>query len=84
MTFKNQLMPVKEPLDGGKSDLLCSVEGCNSRWSVRIDGQLPKCSHHQWQQPKHGNTKTYQQYLADKDSPGVAKTVGAWYNEEKW
>jgi len=83
MTFKNQLMPVKEPLDGGKSDLLCSVEGCNSRWSVRIDGQLPKCSHHQWQQPKVGNTKTYQQYLADKISPAVPP-VSTWYNKGEW
>jgi len=83
MTFKNQLMPVKEPLDGGKSDLLCSVDGCNSRWSVRIDGQLPKCSHHQWQQPKVGNTKTYQQYLADKISPAVPP-VSTWYNKGEW
>ena len=83
MTFKNQLMPVKEPLDGGKSDLLCSVDGCSSRWSVKLDGQLPKCSHHQWQQPKIGNTKTYQQYLADKNSPAVPP-VSTWYNKEKW
>ena len=83
MTFKNQLMPVKEPLDGGKSDLLCSVDGCNSRWSVKLDGQLPKCSHHQWQQPKVGNTKTYQQYLADKGSPAVPP-VSTWYNKGEW
>ena len=83
MTFKNQLMPVKEPLDGGKSDLLCSVDGCSSRWSVRIDGQLPKCSHHQWQQPKVGNTKTYQQYLADKISPAVPP-VSTWHNKGEW
>jgi len=83
MTFKNQLMPVKEPLDGGKSDLLCSVDGCNSRWSVKLDGQLPKCSHHQWQQPKVGNTKTYQQYLADKNSPAVPP-VSTWYNKGEW
>jgi len=50
---------------------------------VRIDGQLPKCSHHQWQQPKFGNTKTYQQYLADKDSPGVPP-VSTWYNKGEW
>ena len=74
----------KEEVPEGKSDLLCSVDGCNSRWSVRIDGQLPKCSHHQWQQPKVGNTKTYQQYLADKNSPGVAPTVSTWYNKEPW
>jgi hypothetical protein len=74
----------KEEIPEGKSDLLCSVDGCSSRWSVRIDGQLPKCSHHQWQQPKVGNTKTYQQYLADKDSPGVAPTVSTWYNKGEW
>ena len=74
----------KEEIPEGKSDLLCSVDGCSSRWSVRIDGQLPKCSRHQWQQPKHGNTKTYQQYLADKNHPVVAKTVETWYSKEKW
>ena len=74
----------KEEIPEGKSDLLCSVDGCSSRWSVKLDGQLPKCSHHQWQQPKVGNTKTYQQYLADKDSPGVAPTVSTWYNKEPW
>lgn len=73
----------KEEIPEGKSDLLCSVDGCSSRWSVRIDGQLPKCSHHQWQQPKVGNTKTYQQYLADKNSPGVAP-VSTWYNKGEW
>ena len=74
----------KEEILEGKSDLLCSVDGCSSRWSVRIDGQLPKCSRHQWQQPKFGNTKTYQQYLTDKNHPVVAKTVETWYTKEKW
>ena len=74
----------KEEIAEGKSDFLCSVDGCSSRWSVRLDGQLPKCSRHQWQQPKFGNTKTYQQYLADKNQPVVAKTVETWYSKEKW
>ena len=74
----------KEEIPEGKSDLLCSVDGCSRRWSVRIDGQLPKCSRHQWQQPKFGNTKTYQQFLADKNHPVVAKTVETWYTKEKW
>ena len=26
--------------------LMCSVPGCNKRWSVKIDA--PKCSEHQW------------------------------------
>ena len=73
----------KEEIPEGKSDLLCSVDGCTSRWSVKLDGQLPKCSHHQWQQPKVGNTKTYQQYLADKISPAVPP-VSTWYNKGEW
>ena len=73
----------KEEIPEGKSDLLCSVDGCTSRWSVKLDGQLPKCSHHQWQQPKVGNTKTYQQYLSDKISPAVPP-VSTWYNKGEW
>jgi len=29
--------------------LMCSVPGCSSRWSVKSDGDKPKCSKHQWQ-----------------------------------
>ena len=72
----------KEEIAEGKSDLLCSVDGCNSRWSVRLDGQMPKCSRHQWQQPLQGNTKTYKQYLEDKNNP--AKTVASWLPKEPW
>ena len=70
----------KENVPEGKSDLLCSVDGCRNLWSVRIEGSLPKCSHHQWQQPKYGNTKTYQQHVADKNKP-TNKTVSAWYDK---
>lgn len=70
-----------EPVYEGPS-LLCSVAGCESRWSVKLDGQMPKCSFHQWQQPTHGYTKTYQQYLADKNQP--AKTVASWLPKEQW
>jgi hypothetical protein len=30
--------------------LMCSVPGCNKRWSVKIDA--PKCSEHQWSDKK--------------------------------
>ena len=30
--------------------LMCSVPGCNKRWSVKIDA--PKCSDHQWSDKK--------------------------------
>jgi hypothetical protein len=29
--------------------LMCSVPGCNKRWSVHMEGEKPKCSKHQWQ-----------------------------------
>ena len=29
--------------------LMCSVPGCNKRWSVHMNGDKPKCSKHQWQ-----------------------------------
>jgi len=45
--------PESKNKDDGPS-LLCSVDGCTSRWSVKLDGQMPKCSFHQWQQPKVG------------------------------
>ena len=73
--------PEPKDRDDGPS-LLCSVPGCTSRWSVKLDGQMPKCSRHQWQQPLQGNTKTYKQYLEDKNQP--AKTVDAWYKKEPW
>ena len=73
--------PEPKDRDDGPS-LLCSVPGCTSRWSVKLDGQMPKCSRHQWQQPLQGNTKTYKQYLEDKNHP--AKTVDAWYKKEPW
>jgi hypothetical protein len=72
-----------EPVNDGPS-LLCSVPGCASRWSVKLEGQMPKCSHHQWQQPLNNYTKTYKQYLADKNQPVVAKTVSAWYDKDQW
>ena len=72
-----------EPVYEGPS-LLCSVPGCTSRWSVKLDGQMPKCSHHQWQQTSNGYTKTYKEYLASKNQPAVAKTVSAWYDKEQW
>ena len=72
-----------EPAYEGPS-LLCSVPGCTSRWSVRAEGQSPKCSYHQWQQPQQNYTKTYQQYSAGKNQPAVAETVDVWYNKEPW
>lgn len=73
--------PEPKDRDDGPS-LLCSVPGCASRWSVKLEGQSPKCSFHQWQQPQQNYTKTYQQYIAGKNQP--AKTVDAWLPREQW
>jgi hypothetical protein len=29
--------------------LMCSVHGCQKRWSVHMEGEKPKCSKHAWQ-----------------------------------
>ena len=48
--------PETKERDDGPS-LLCSVNGCTSRWSVKMDGESPKCSFHQWpQKVKIGKT----------------------------
>jgi hypothetical protein len=35
-----------ESFDDGIQHLMCSVPGCQNRWSVKID--RPMCSFHQW------------------------------------
>jgi hypothetical protein len=35
-----------ETFDDGVQQLMCSVSGCNNRWSVKTD--RPMCSFHQW------------------------------------
>ena len=44
--------------------LMCSVSGCQNRWSVHMSGDKPKCSKHQWEK----NPSDYKR-------PTVAKTV---------
>ena len=43
-------------------ELKCSVNGCNAKWSVKADGDKPKCSKHQW-----GESKIYRNYLEPKE-----------------
>jgi len=45
MSFKNQLNEKKDPIDDIQR-LMCSVPGCNMRWSVNMG--RPMCSRHQW------------------------------------
>jgi hypothetical protein len=51
---------------------LCSVPGCTSWWSVKID--KPKCSFHQWHSDKP---------RAAKLPELKEKTVAQWYDEKE-
>jgi hypothetical protein len=56
--------------------LMCSVPGCNKRWTVHISGDKPKCSHHQWSGEKPSrNPATL--------LPKEPKTVAQWYDDKE-
>jgi len=56
--------------------LMCSVPGCNQRWTVHISGDRPKCSHHQWSGEKPSrNPATL--------LPKEPKTVAQWYDDKE-
>jgi hypothetical protein len=56
--------------------LMCSVFGCNKRWTVHISGDKPKCSHHQWSGEKPSrNPATL--------LPKEPKTVAQWYDDKE-
>jgi len=56
--------------------LMCSVPGCNKRWTVHISGDKPKCSHHQWSGEKSSrNPATL--------LPKEPKTVAQWYDDKE-
>jgi len=65
-----------QQIDDG-SELMCSVPGCNQRWTVHISGDRPKCSHHQWSGEKPSrNPATL--------LPKEPKTVAQWYDKEEF
>ena len=55
--------------------LMCSVPGCQNRWSVHISGDKPKCSKHQWEK----NSADYKKPTVAKP---VSQTVQQWYEKE--
>jgi hypothetical protein len=61
-----------QQLDDG-SELMCSVPGCNKRWSVNMG--RPMCSHHQWSGEKPSRNPAA---LLPKEP----KTVAQWYDKE--
>ena len=44
------------------AELMCSVLGCPNRWSVKVDGDKPKCSKHQW-----GEKPMFKNYTEPKE-----------------
>lgn len=64
----------QKPIDDG-SELMCSVPGCNKRWTVHISGDKPKCSHHQWSGEKPSRNPA-------SLLPKEPKTVAQWYDKE--
>lgn len=56
--------------------LMCSVPGCNRRWTVHISGDKPKCSHHQWSGEKPSRNPA-------SLLPKEPKTVAQWYDDKE-
>jgi hypothetical protein len=56
--------------------LMCSVPGCNKRWTVHISGDRPKCSHHQWSGEKPSRNPA-------SLLPKEPKTVAQWYDDKE-
>jgi hypothetical protein len=65
----------QKPIDDG-SELMCSVPGCNKRWTVHISGDKPKCSHHQWSGEKPSRNPA-------SLLPKEPKTVAQWYDDKE-
>ena len=64
-----------QQIDDG-SELMCSVFGCNQRWTVHISGDRPKCSHHQWSGEKPSRNPA-------SLLPKEPKTVAQWYDDKE-
>ena len=47
MSFNKPSVPQEDHFDAYQA-LMCSVYGCQNRWSIKMDGDKPKCSEHQW------------------------------------
>jgi hypothetical protein len=76
MTFAKPEKKQESSLDE-EQRLMCSVPGCNKRWTVHISGDKPKCSHHQWSGEKPSrNPATL--------LPKEPKTVAQWYDKEEF
>jgi len=46
--------------------LICSVAGCQNRWSVLMEGERPMCSKHKWSEHKPATAKDIAAFLSNK------------------
>lgn len=44
-----------QPVVQDDRELMCSVQGCAFRWSVKMDGSRPFCSKHAWEDKNLGS-----------------------------
>jgi hypothetical protein len=75
MTFAKPEKKQESSLDE-EQRLMCSVLGCNKRWTVHISGDRPKCSHHQWSSEKPSRNPA-------SLLPKEPKTVAQWYDDKE-
>jgi len=75
MTFAKPEKKQESSLDE-EQRLMCSVPGCNKRWTVHISGDKPKCSHHQWSGEKPSRNPA-------SLLPKEPKTVAQWYDDKE-
>jgi hypothetical protein len=64
----------QKQIDDG-NELMCSVPGCNNRWTVHISGDKPKCSHHQW-------SKNPQEYRRPIVAKPISQAIKHWSETE--
>jgi hypothetical protein len=76
MTFAKPEKKQESSLDE-EQRLMCSVPGCNKRWTVHLSGDRPKCSHHQWSGEKPSRNPA-------SLLPKEPKTVAQWYDKEEF
>jgi hypothetical protein len=67
--------PKQESSFDEEQKLMCSVSGCQKRWTVHLSGDRPKCSEHQWAR----NPADYCRPIVAKP---VSQTVQQWYEKE--
>jgi hypothetical protein len=75
MSFKSNLTEKKESSQAEIDRLMCSVAGCNRRWSVHMG--RPMCSEHQWSDKQPATKRDLAALL-----PSNPKTVDQWYNKD--